>query len=319
MNTIPLTFDEHQISRTVIGGRKNPPENSAGISVILLNSSGSHFKIHLFENLLDCCFDSVVSVEHDSGNYSIEDISRKFPQIKFIVPLEDATDGEMINMAMSEIKSDYVLVIRDSLYIPSGIILPRLAERLTETGVYCLVPRLTDGRRNGIAMTFSPSAERSQFEVDSSAVVTDGIRTLYPFDRIGLYNRRKFIQLGGFDYSIKSAYWQNMDLALRSWLWGEETRLTTMLQFSYMDEAPVDDKTVNIDYLRYYLKNELPKFRGGKGVIRPSFFLRFMNRSSCGYFEARRQFRSAALWVEKNRFRFRMDLQMLIENWSGSE
>ena len=52
MNTIPLTFNEHQISRTVIGGRENNSENTLNISVILLNGSGSHFKVNIFENLL---------------------------------------------------------------------------------------------------------------------------------------------------------------------------------------------------------------------------------------------------------------------------
>ena len=56
MNTIPLTFDEHQIGRTVIGGRKNNNKNALDISIILLNSSGSHFKVSLFENLLKCNF-----------------------------------------------------------------------------------------------------------------------------------------------------------------------------------------------------------------------------------------------------------------------
>ena len=78
MNTIPLTFNEHQISRTVIGGRENNSENTLNISVILLNGSGSQFKVNIFENLLQCNFRSVVSVEHDAQNRSIDDIAKKY-------------------------------------------------------------------------------------------------------------------------------------------------------------------------------------------------------------------------------------------------
>lgn len=316
MNTIPLTFDEHQINRTVIGGRKNTSKDALNISVILLNSSGSHFKLHVFENLLACNFEHVISIESNAENFSIEDVAKKFPAIKFIIPLEKATDGEMINLAMSEIDSEYVLVIRDSLYIPSGVMLPHLAERLTSEGVYCLVPRLLDKNKEGINSVYVPGAEKSHFVIDSSSVVTDGIKTIYPFDYIGLYNRKKFIGLGGFDWTIKSSYWQNLDLAIRSWLWGEKTHLTTMFTFSYIDDIPVEDRTVNIDYLKYYLKNEVPRFKNDKGYISRAFFFKFSKRSSCGYIEARRLFRNAKEWVEKNKYNFKKDLPNFIQGWN---
>ena len=319
MNSIPLTFDEHQINRTVLGGRKNYNENALNISVILLNSMGSHFKIHLFENLIACNFKSIVSVEKDACSYNIEDISRKFPEIKFIMPLEKTTDGELINLAMSEIDSEYALVIRDTINIPASIILPNLAESLTKNKTYCVVPRLFDERRSSIPCSFSPRIEKTHFVVDASTAVVDGMKTLFPYDYIALYNRDKFIKLGGYDWTIQSSYWQIMDLAVRSWLWGEETRITSLLQFAYNEEYPVQDKTITIDYLRYYLKNEVPILKMEMGYIKKSSFFLFKMRSSCGLFEARRQFISARTWVEQNKYKFKMDLQTFIESWGKNE
>ena len=316
MNIIPLTFDEHQIKRRVIGGLEYVGSDALNISVILLNTSASHFKYHVFENLIACKFNSIVSIENNAENFSTDDIVKKFPSVKFIMPLEKATDGEMINLAMSEIKSDYVLVLRDSLYIPSGVILKNLAERLMQENLYCLVPRLMDKNKNGLSTRLSPGAEKSHFVIDSSFLVTENVRTLYPLDYIALYNRKKFIQVGGFDYTITSSYWQNLDLALRSWLFGEETKLTTLLQFSYIDEVPVEDKTINMDYIRYFLKNEVPRFKNEHASIRNSSFFKFYNHSSCGIFEARKQFKLAKDWVEKNKYRFKMDLQTLVSGWS---
>lgn len=316
MNTIPITFDEHQINRTVIGGRINDSPDSLNISVILLNSNGNHFKDSLYENLINCNFKSIISIENKKDTFSSEDVAKKFPSIKFIIPLEKTTDGEMINLAMSEITSDYVLVIRDSLYIPSGIILPNLAQRLIQEGTYCVVPRLLDKNKNGLSTRYIPCAEKTHFVIDSSFVVNDGVKTVYPFNYIALYNRKKFIQLGGFDYTIKSSYWQNLDLAVRSWLFGEETKLTTMLQFSYIDEIPVEDRTINIDYLRYYLKNEMPHLKNQRGYLKRSSFFKFFLHSSCGYLEARRQFKAAKNWIEKNKYRYKKDLQSFIEDWT---
>ena len=318
MNGIPLTFSEHQINRTVLGGRVNDNPSALNISVILLNSSGSHFKLHVFENLLQCNFQSIISMEHDSSNFT-DDVSKKYPMIKFIIPQEKATDGELINLAIGEIQSDYVLVLRDSLNIPSGFLQPNLSERLTAGSPYCIVPRLMDKNNCALPCAFSPSAEYSHFVVDSSSEIANGKKTLFPFDYVALYNRKKFIELGGFDWTINSPYWQNLDLALRSWLWGEETRLTSLLQFSYIDEVPVNDTTFNLDYLRYYLKNELPKIKMEQGYIKRSSFLGFFFHSSCGYMEARRQFNAARSWVENNKFRFKMDLQTFVQNWSRND
>lgn len=315
MNGIPLTFDEHQLNRTVVGGYINNSPEALNISVILLNTSGSHFKVQMFENLMSCNFREIVSVEHDANNFALDDLLKRFPNIKFIVPLEKATDGEMINLAMSEVTSDYVLVLRDNLNIPSGIILTNLAEKLTQEGIYCVVPRLVDAKKTGLVTQFAPGVNKTHFVVEGSSVVKDTVRTLYPFDYIALYNRKKFIQLGGFDYTIKSPYWQNLDLAIRSWLWGEETKLTTIVQFAYAGESPVEDKTVNLDYIRFYLKNEYPKVKNDRGIIRKRQFFSFFFHSRCGYLEARRQFKSARSWVESNKYRFKTDLTSLVEGW----
>lgn len=315
MNGIPTTFSEHQIVRTILGGRENQDPQCLDIAVILLNESGSHFKLHIFENLLQCNFKQIISVQHSASNFT-DDISKKFTTIKFIVPQEKTNDGDLINLAMSEVTATYVLVIRDSLYISSSMILPHLAERITKDNIFCVAPRLLDNKKNSIPCVFNPSAENNRFVVEASAAITDGMKTLYPFDNIAIYNRQKFIELGGFDWTINSPYWQNLDLGLRAWLWGEEIRLTSLLQFSYVEEPPIEDRSSNLDYLRYYLKNELPKIKMEQGYIKNSSFIIFLNRSSCGFLEARRQFKEARNWVEKNKFRYKMDLQTFVQNWN---
>ena len=315
MNTIPLTFNEHQIKMTILGGLVNKDDSALDVSVILLNSMSDLLKPQIFESLLQCNFRSVISVEHNRENSNLEELSRKYPFIKFLVPLEETTEGDLINLAMEEVDSSYVLVLRDTIQMNANFLTLNLAERLTKMNAYCIVPRLLDSNKNGAFGTFSPGTDGKKFVINESSVVTDGMKTVFPPDFIALYNRKKFISLGGFDWTIKSSYWQNLDLALRSWLWGEETVFSTMLQFSYSSEFAIPDKTVNIDYLRYYLKNELPKLKMEQGIIKKTSFLSFFNHSSCGFMEARRQFNEARKWVFKNRFRFKKDLSSFLSEW----
>ncbi len=316
MNTIPSTFNEYQINRTVLGGTQANPNAQLDISVIMLNSSGSHLRIQVLENLLNCGVKSIVSVEPNSESYNIEDISRRYPSVKFLIPLEKATDGVLINMAMAELDSKYVLVLRDSLHVPAGFLSKNLAEKFISSDVYCIVPRLLAASGTAVITNFSPSAHRGSFKMMPNQITQDGLPTLYPFNYVGLYNRQKFIYLGGFDYTISSSYWQNADLALRSWLWGERTEVTTTFQISYAEEIPAENVKPDIPYLRFYLKNVLPRFKADHGQIPHFSFLRFFFKSSCGIFEAISQFKEAKNWVNKNKFRFKCDVQHLIENWT---
>ena len=315
MNTIPLIFNQRQINRTVLGGKERMPSVQLDIAVLLLNTEGSHYRIQTLENLSKCGFKSIVSFEPTSENYNLDDLSHRFPFVKFIVPLEPETDGDLINIGMSEVDADYVLVIRDSLSFAPGALTPRIAEKLVAEKPYCVVSRLICPSAPGFPIVFSPSVENSVLDVETESVISDGRPTLYPYDYIGLYNRQTFIQLGGYDYTITAPYWQNLDLSFRAWLWGEKITISTVFTLSCQDEPVPEDNTANLSSSRFYLKNLLPEFADDHGVIPRSSFWVFLRRSGCGFFETLRQFNDARYWVDKNKYRFRRDAAYIVEHW----
>lgn len=317
MNTIPTIFNERQINTTILGGKQRTENASMDVAAVLLNSNGSHFRVQMLENLVKCGFAAVVSVEPNQSNINLEENSRRFPTVKFIVPLENVTDGDMINICMSEVTASYVLVLRDTLAIPQGVLTPNLFDKLIKNKDYCVVPRLLNSDKRAVAMRSVPFVEKNKLRMEMSNVVKDGIATVYPFDYIGLYDRKKFIQAGGFDYTILSPYYQNIDLALRTWLWGERTVVSTAFQLSYAENAPVEDSTADLTYLHCYLKNMLAVFRTDHGEIPRFSFFKFLQNSSCGFFEARNFFCDAVRWTKTNRYRFKTDIRHLIENWEN--
>ncbi|MCR5724766.1 MAG: hypothetical protein K6G80_06765 [Treponema sp.] len=317
MNTIPLTFNQRQINRTVLGGKEAVPHTQLPVSVILLNQGGSHYRIQNLENLIKCGFESIISFETDPENYNIEDFAQRFPCVHFVVPLEPVTDGDLINIGMDEVKSDYVLVVRDTISITGDILTARLVSRITEQTPYCISPHLMVSNSPSFPNIFVPGVKRSELDVIPSSHVADGTPTLYPLDYIGLYNRQKFIQLGGYDYTILSPYWQNLDLSFRAWLWGEKISLSTMFNLSYLGLPPAEDTSANLFSGRFYLKNLLPHFVDDHALIPRLSFFAYYRRSGCGFFESLNQFGDARSWVEKNKYRFRFDAPHLIENWGN--
>ncbi len=318
MNTIPLIFNERPVNCTILGGTEIRANVKIPVSVLLLNQGQSHMRIQNIENLINCGFDQIISMESDIENYNLEDFVQQFPSVKFIIPLERVTEGELINMAMKEFTSDYVLVIKNTVSITSRMLSPTHAMKLMGRDIFCNVPRLMmQDNMQGLPVNFTPVVKHSALRVESSVSVSDGMDTLYAFDNIGLYNRKKFIMLGGFDYTITTRYWQNLDLFMRAWLWGEKTRVSTAFQIAYADDVPVEDCPPDLCQLRFYLKNMVVRFKEDHGEIPAASFLPFFSRSSCGFLESLRQFKDARAWVRKNQYRFRYDAPELVKSWGN--
>lgn len=319
MNTIPLIFNERQIKRTILGGTEKQRVNPINISVILLNTGGNYYRIPALENLIKCGFDSIISMENFGNNYSLDDCSKKFPQVKFIVPLEKVTVGDLINIGMAEVETDYVMVLRDNIKINANIISSRLLDHLREIDILCTAPMLHNSAMKIIPVQYSPVIEKKILKFVPSSTFFDGCPTIFPFDFVGIYNRQKFIRLGGFDYTITSSYWQIMDFFLRGWLWGEKTLLTTYLRLYYEGIISVEDTTIDESYLRFFLKNVAPTIKTDYAYIPINKFFGYASRRGGSLIECINEFTDARKWVEKNKYRFKMTVQDFVQTWDVSK
>lgn len=318
MNIIPLIFNEKQIERTIIGGTEKNPYAAHPISVVVLTREISHYKNQIFESLMKNGFESIISVEHHTDNYSIDELSRTFPCVKFIIPHEKISTGEKINISMSEVDSPYVLVLWDDIKTRVNMVSDLLLARLHESEALCLSPVLLNDQMQNILVKMTPVLKKGSFTVMPGQVLYDNTPTLYNFDCIGIYNRQRFIQMGGFDYTITSSYWQNIDFCMRSWLWGEKILCSPLFRLSYEDISPVEDSTINTSYLRFYLKNLLPFYKNDYAYIPVSAFFGFARRSS-SFFGSISLFKAARLWVETNQYRFKKDASSLISQWDNKK
>lgn len=315
MNIIPSTFNLKKINYTVLGGVEKPSKVLMPVTCLIINRTGSQYRSIVLENAKKCGFERIISIENNVKSFYSGSISKMYPTVKFIQTLEDVNIGDLINLGMSESESPYVLVLRDDMCMEDLLFNSTLAKKLIALDQFCIVPRLLSSDMQGIPVRFIPSASKSIFNVEASISIGDGAATLYPFDHAGLYDKRKFMQLGGFDYTITSPYWQKLDLFVRSWLWGEKTTISTSMQFVYGQEIPEEDSTVDLSYLRFYLKNLLPSFQSDHAVISIGSFFYYRRRSQCGFSEDLKQFKDARRWVAENKYRFKTDATSLIENW----
>jgi len=326
-NSIPTTFNDELPSYTAVGG--NQRRASTGLSAVIINRKPRHPRYGFFEELEKAGFDYVLSMENSNTRYDLESLSLSFPFVRFILLKDSVSYGEVINLAASELSSPLFFVMRNDLKILRGGGAGRMAERLSagKTGDrnsykrLCTAPLLQDGRSETIPALIAPALLtdkncRSVIKTIPFIPRKEGLPTLYPFDGIGIYDRERFIRLGGFDPSIKNYHWQLMDFGFRASLWGEEIAVTQLIKLSYEGLVPEEDSTADADWLRLYLKNLAPVFLKDYAHL-PLRRFPWYSMQRGDFFSAWAEFSAARAWVKTNRFRFTSDARTITERWEN--
>jgi len=330
MNTIPSIFNEKLTAYTAVGGKERIA--STGISAVILNRQGSYPRRSFFQELEKTGFDNVISVETASPHYDIEELSSRFPFVRFILPENEINLGEQINLAASEVESPLFFVLRSDMKIIAGGTARRMAERLSisqeesdesgekKTGFkrLCTVPVIVNSNYEVFPSLVSPLTQRRQMKTVFTEPHAEGDLSLYPFDGIGIYDRRRFIHTGGYDPTLKNVHWQLMDFGFRAFLWGEEISLNIQLKLSFDAEIPVENYTVEESYRRFYLKNLAPVFLSDYAHLPLYRFPSFLGKSGKSIFCAWEEFSESRKWVKKNKYRWRCDAREVTKLWDAS-
>jgi hypothetical protein len=239
---------------------------------------------------------------------------------------ESISPGEQINLAVSEIESPLFLVIWNDLRILHGASAEKIASWFRSDGGgkrFCTVPVIQNPRLETLPTLTAPALYRPRLPWKSRETVkslrfpplTEAQPTLYPFDGVGLYDRDRFVRLGGFDRFILNPYWQLMDLGFRAHLWGEEIRCTQLIRLSYEGEPSPEDATADAGYRRFYLRNLAPVFRRDAAHVPLRIFSSYYFKTGGGPMAAWKEFKENRQWVRDNARRFKQDARNLATLW----
>jgi hypothetical protein len=270
-------------------------------------------------------------MESSFTRYDLEALSQSFPFVRFILLKESVSTGEEINLAAAELSSPLFFVFWNDLKILRGGGAERMAERLLAAGAensspykrLCTVPVIQDGRSETMLTLVAPAlfpVKKLKTTIRTVPLVPrkEGQLSLYPFDGVGIYDRERFLRLGGFDPGIKNFYWQLMDFGFRSSLWGEEIAVTQLIKLSYEGAVPQEDSTAGVDFRRFFLKNLAPVFRGDHAHLPLGRFPGYFKRRG-DLFTSWKEFSSIRSWVKTNRYRFVSDAKTIAERFVSFE
>ena len=327
MSIIPTTFNESIPPYTAVGGKER--NATTGLSAVILNRNGRYSRRAFFQELEKTGFDFIISIESTPERYDVEELSGRFPSVRFILPKTEITLGEKINLAAVEINSPLFFVIWNDLKIIAGGTASRMAERLSikneESGEsddkksgfkrLCTVPVMLNSRYETLPTLIAPVSYGKKMKTIFLEPQSDDSISLYPFDGVGIYDRERFIGLGGFDHTLKNNHWQFMDFGFRAFLWGEKISLSQQLKLSYDGQMPIEDNSTGESYRRFYLRSIAPVFHGDYAHLPLSRFPVYAFRSPDNPLTSWKKFSEIKDWVMANRLRWRADARMIVEKW----
>jgi hypothetical protein len=259
----------------------------------------------------------IISIEGPNPSCDLELRSRKYRTVKFILLKDKLSTGEKINIAVEEARTKFIFFIWNDMQINSLQIIKKIAEKAEDYPVLCIVPLFKTYRSETIPTMMVPGMIKNVLKV--IPMKEDSMNSIFPFDYCGLYNREKFILLGGYDSEIEHPYWQKMDFGFRAHLWDENIMAEPSASVQYTGEVISEDTTPDKSYKKFYLKNIAVRYKNGTGYLPFSKYFHYILHSDTGPFVSFKEFKDVRRWVRENQKRFKKDARSLIELWKPLE
>jgi hypothetical protein len=330
MSTTASIFKKRKVPYTVIGGSKvdRIRKSRAPLAVLLLNRGRRFYRQEKLQGLQEAGIGEILCVEGPRISYDVEPLSREFPGIRFLLLQEEASPGEKINVGIEECRTRLVFVLWSDMDFPG----PQEGEGGSDTGqwqpflqeiedkeILCTVPQLRSSAGQVVPSIQVPALIKGKLKVMPWKPVQGGMGSLFPFDYCGIYHRGRYLLSGGYDTWMDNPYWQKLDFGLRCFLWGEQILCRRDVVVRYSGETVSEDSSADISYKLFFLKNMAVHFNGEMGVLPASKRFAYCVRSDSRWLDARNEFREVQTWVHQNRYRFKSDVQSLVNHWEIPE
>ena len=191
-------------------------------AILVLNYNG--------KDLLEECLPSVVRaaeragpghpvwvVDNASSDGSREYLHREFPPVQ-IMKMPENRFIFSFNQAMRRVEEDWVVLLNNDIVVDEDFLTP-LLEPMEDPSVFAVGAKLLCWDRttlNGVSRR--GFINRGMFFHEQDPEKDEGVvRTLFAPCGAGVFDRKKFLELGGMDELFWPYYYDDVDLSYRAW------------------------------------------------------------------------------------------------------
>jgi len=163
----------------------------------------------------------IIVVENGSTDGSADWLRRNFPQVRLVEPGRNLGFGAGANAGVRAARNDIVVLLNNDMQVDRGFLAP-LLEGFQDEKVFAVSCQIffsdQTRRREETGLTegwWENGALRVRHRADDN--ITDLFPCFYGGGGSCAFDRRKFLELGGFDELFAPFYLEDADLGYRAW------------------------------------------------------------------------------------------------------
>jgi len=222
------------------------------IDIIILNYNGAEILPQCLPSIVEAAKRApvpchVIILDNKSSDNSLNYVRKTFPQIKIVIAKENNVLFSY-NELIPNLDSDIIILLNNDIKVDPDFISP-LISRFSSPSVFAVAPKQMNfngigynGGKNKIEFRFGLIKAGQDLYGDDNPVMEKPGYTFYNAN--SAFNRRKFLELGGFDEIYHPYTWEDTDLCYRAWKRGW-AMLYDPRSIIYHDESYTISREIN--------------------------------------------------------------------------
>lgn len=223
------------------------------ISVVIPNYNGSHLLSTNLPHIQAACQGcEIVIVDDKSEDNSVNLIEKKFKSIKLIKNKKNKGFAKSANIGAKNCTGDLVLLLNSDVRPKNNFLQPALRHFKSSKITNLFAVGLCDlsHENDKIVSRGKGGAKFTKGFVNHFAKKPISGETLWVSGGSGLFDKKKFLELAGFDSVFKPFYWEDIDLSFRAWRKGFKCIFEAKSQVDHFHEKGAIQKRYSVFFIK---------------------------------------------------------------------
>lgn len=220
------------------------------ISIVIPNYNGADLLRKNLPTVIKYCPGSeIIVVDDGSVDNSVTLLHKRFKKVKVIRLRKNMGFANAANVGVKEAKSKIILLINTDVIPRKNFLKPAL-KYFNDEKTFAVGLEDQSHENGKIIPRGRGSAMFKKGFVEHFAAIPQRGITFWTSGGSSLFNREKFLKLGGFDTTYKPFYWEDIDLGFRAWRSGYNCYFEPLAKVDHFHEEGAIKKNSSNFFIR---------------------------------------------------------------------